>query len=351
MNTSKIVHTLSRTKFGRAILCVARTKRTRARIYEQLEFREGKAPTKRQLNWCFRDYCHFYVKYNGSVITDYFQTQMYRKSDYVRDESFATFARFAWRDAIQEKKFWPVFEDKREFYKNFSEYLERKWMSVDETVPYEKFSEFLQGKKSIFIKIPDSCAGKDVHLVPTETEQDKKNLYAQCMQTPMLIEEPIVQCDELAEFSDFTTVNTVRIVTIIDDGGNVHLAGAMFRVGRKGSCVDNYTAGGMTAPVDVDTGIVTSSALDLKGKYYAVHPESGKQIVGYKIPDWDQYVQFAKELAGKFPTVRYVGWDITMTKDHKLCVIEGNKNAAANVMECGLLYGLLPHYNKLLHMK
>lgn len=73
-------------------------------------------------------------------------------------------------------------------------------------------------------------------------------------------------------------------------------------------------------------GIITGSGLNI------LHPDTGKQIIGYQIPDWSGYKNFVCELAGKIPGMRYVGWDIIKDADGNFCVIEGNKDV--RVLNC-----------------
>ena len=117
------------------------------------------------------------------------------------------------------------------------------------------------------------------------------------------------------------------------------------------SDIDNFSSGGMAAPIDIETGIIFAPATDKKGQEFIIHPSSKKQIVGFKTPDWEKYKKFAIKLAMKFPEMRYVGWDIIKTKDNEFIVIEGNKDAGPDCLETGLLYGLLPIYDKILKLK
>lgn len=325
--------------------------RIKQEIKDELVERLETAPTESQINWCFWDYVHFRRKYKGNLHTDYFGTQLYKKSDFVRNESFATRVRSTWRDSVQERSIWPVFQDKREFYKSFSEYLGRDWIIVGENTAEEEVLHFLQNKEGVFVKTPVSCGGKDVHYFSSQTDAEKKRIFDFCKNGSVILEHRIEQCEELHCFSNYTSVNTLRIITIIDSSGNPRIAAAVFRIGRDGSAVDNYSSGGMSALVDIDTGIVYTQATNKKGKTYILHPDSGKQIVGFVIPEWERYKEFAVLLAKRYPTMRYVGWDIVKDKQGKMCVIEGNKDAGADYVETGLLYGLLPHYNKLLNMK
>lgn len=86
-------------------------------IKKELEIRLNRTPSKQEINWCFWDYLKFKFKYNGSLDVDYFGTQMYLKSDFVRKDSFATFIRFPWRDKINDMSYRNVFDDKRLLYR------------------------------------------------------------------------------------------------------------------------------------------------------------------------------------------------------------------------------------------
>jgi len=112
--------------------------------------------------------------------------------------------------------------------------------------------------------------------------------------------------------------------------------------------VDNFSSGGMAANVDIETGIIFTTAQDKLGKQYITHPDTGKQIIGFNIPEWESYKDFAVELASRFPTMRYVGWDIVKLTDGRMCVIEGNKDAGMNLMESNIMYGLKPVYQRIL---
>ena len=152
---------------------------------------------------------------------------------------------------------------------------------------------------------------------------------------------------ELSEIH-IKSVNTMRIVTVIDDFGNVRIAKALFRIGN-GKSVDNFCSGGVGAIIDIDTGIIFLPAIDENGNSYICHPISNKQIVGFKIPYWKDYINFAYSLASKCKQMRYVGWDIVRKDDGIMCCIEGNYAAGPCLQEVLTNYGLIPYYNALIH--
>ena len=344
----KITQLCTNVFLGKILARIGRYKNLYSIITLSLKEQLGYMPNEKQIYWCLGDYYKFKKIYGGSIDVDYFGTQMYRKSDFVRRDSFANNSRFKWRDDIQEQRLKMIFEDKRLFYKSFSNWLNRNWMIVDEDTTFDKFKEFVKDlKNEVVVKVPDGYGGKGVEFHKLTNDRALRDLYELCYKKQLIVEEKIAQCEELKVFSPLS-VNTFRIVTIIDTCGKAHVARAVLRIGRGSSGLDNFSSGGMGAQVDVKTGVIYTTAMDKAGHEYIFHPETGKQIVGYKIEDWDEYKNFVLELAMQYPTVRYVGWDVVKDVTGKYCVIEGNGDAGFDVMEAPLLYGLKPQYNALL---
>lgn len=65
---------------------------------------------------------------------------------------------------------------------------------------------------------------------------------------------------------------------------------------------------------------------------YESHPVTKTQIVGFKIPYWEEIIKMVTEAAWIVPQVRTVGWDIAVTKSGPL-IIEGNDNWNKNVFQ------------------
>lgn len=306
-------------------------------------------PTNGQIRWCFWDFFFFQLKYKGDLDIDYFGAQIYRKSGFVRRDSMAHSVRHKWRDAVQDDALQEIFTDKRAFYAAFSDHLGRKWLAVDETTSWEEFCAFLDTcGGAVFTKIPKGMGGKGVSLCRPDSEQERRRLFEHCRKRPMVAEEILKQCEEIRSFSE-GAVNTLRIITLVDRTGVAHIARAELRMGRSGMEVDNFSSGGLVAQVDVDSGVIYSMGRDENGREYIFHPDSKRQIVGFHIPDWERYKDFARMLAEKYPAMRYVGWDIIQNKSGDFCVIEGNKNAGVGGLESGLLYGLKPYFDALLN--
>lgn len=340
---------LKKTRIGAAAAWLARPYKHYKDVKRYLERHLPYEPSRKQIRWCFWDFFWFQLRYRGDLDIDYFGAQIYRKSDFVRRDSLAHSVRHGWRDAVQDETYWETFTDKRAFYAAFSEYLGRKWMVADKNTSWDTFCDFVEEcNYEVFSKAPKGMGGKGVTLCRLDSEDKRRKLFERCRKKSMILEGKLTQCDELRSFSN-GSVNTLRFITLVDWRGEVHIARSELRMGRDGMDVDNFSSGGLVAQVDVDSGVIYSMGRDGNGHEHIFHPDSGRQIVGYRIPDWEGYKTFVRMLAGKYPSMRYVGWDILKDKNGNFCVIEGNKDAGVGGLECGLLYGLRPYYDALLN--
>lgn len=145
-------------------------------------------------------------------------------------------------------------------------------------------------------------------------------LHDFCIKNNMVAEELVKQHVKLnALFPN--SVNTVRIVT--KDG---EIIGAGLRMGVGEAVVDNSSSGGISAPVDIDTGIVASFGEREKGEQierFAKHPDTGVAIIGFEIPFWKECVNYVALLSKKVSSISLIGWDIAIT-DQGPTLIEAN---------------------------
>lgn len=93
-----------------------------------------------------------------------------------------------------------------------------------------------------------------------------------------------------------SSVNTIRIYSVLDNKGNVHILKAVLRVGVGESIVDNFHSGGVIYPINIEHGFIES-----KGQIRAqkdgvfVHPGTDKIMLGLVIPHWDMAKETIKK--------------------------------------------------------
>ena len=129
-----------------------------------------------------------------------------------------------------------------------------------------------------------------------------------------------------------SSLNTVRMVTCIDNNGKFHIVVSLIRIGSGEAVIDNVKGGGMMCSIYPDNGIICSDAYDMSGHRYKSHPDSGILFVGTQIPRWNEVLEYVEKLARHVPDARYVGWDIVIT-EAGIDVLEGNIPPDENITQ------------------
>lgn len=126
------------------------------------------------------------------------------------------------------------------------------------------------------------------------------------------------------------TPNTIRLITMYDDVlDEPFVAAAIQRIGTTDSApLDNFTQGGLSAAIDLETGELGPGARPPDGdgvEWHSTHPDTGMEIDGKRIPGWQRIRTTVLEMADACSFVPYVGWDVIVTDDDGgFTVIEAN---------------------------
>jgi hypothetical protein len=177
--------------------------------------------------------------------------------------------------------------------------------------------------------------GDDVTLNGTVVNEDDLRRYVESCDN-MMVCAFVAQHPTLARLYRHTT-NTVRLLTIQDDACDAAVIAAVLRVGTDRSVpTDNWSRGGLSARVDVDTGQVGRAVGYPAGadrlSWHATHPASGEAIEGVSIPHWDRIRTGVLEIFRALPVLKYVGWDIVVTEDG-FRILEGNNYSDVNLLQ------------------
>ncbi len=259
------------------------------------------------------------VKY-GAGYSDYDLYEMYNLTDAERD-TYITRGRN--NDLVlryNNKEYFHCIEIKKEFNTLFNKFLKRDWIDVD-TSSKEDVMAFIEKHERFMFKPNDGQCGHGIEKMNRNDFSDNEDLYSYLYGKNCELEELVIQNEEVAKIYP-GSINTARVVTILKDGV-AHVVIAYVRIGN-GSFVDNFNSGGMTAPIDVETGIVKDRAIDKKKNLYEVHPMTGYIIKGFQFPQWEEAMAMVKEAATVVPQMGYVGWDVAFS-DHGPLLIEGNE--------------------------
>ena len=141
-----------------------------------------------------------------------------------------------------------------------------------------------------------------------------------------VVEEVVRQDPRMAEFSS-ASVNTVRIVTMLTEHGDVLIVSAALRAGIGGAIIDNWSAGGIGVGIDRRTGRLNKFAYDKRSHAYPAHPTTGVVFEDRHVPEWDRLAAFAAEVQRALPFYRLLGLDLALDQAGEPVLIEINGSA------------------------
>ncbi|MEF8863318.1 MAG: sugar-transfer associated ATP-grasp domain-containing protein [Haloarculaceae archaeon] len=191
-----------------------------------------------------------------------------------------------------------------------------------------------QGGQDIFVCRFDSEHGYCVNGEPRTAEE-----FASLIEglEENLATEFVEQAGYAEELYPAST-NTLRILTLWDyDRDEPFVAGAVHRIGTDASApVENWSRGGLSAEIR-DDGLLSaaagweSTAGELR--WCDVHPDTGGRIEWREVPGWSAVRDRVLEMAGEFPYLPRLGWDVVITGDGEFRVLEINAHAGIKTLQ------------------
>jgi hypothetical protein len=120
-------------------------------------------------------------------------------------------------------------------------------------------------------------------------------------------------------------LSTVRITTMQNEHGRTEIVTAAFRfAGNPEAMVDNLAAGGLLAPVDMESGRLGCACNGRRPGDVRHHPVTGAQIEGRTLPFWSKTRELVLRAHREgFAEYVMIGWDVGITGRGPI-LIEGN---------------------------
>jgi len=298
-------------------------KRLENNVYDTIfkfrpEFEGDRAKAKK----LFREimYCRFMY---GILPKEYF---IYR-FDLLSHEGRLTFVtrsnKYEYYRKFNSKNYAEFLNSKTETLRIFGEFYHRDVLCVYDSNDFPAFCEFIEKHPRFIYKPAQDYGGHGIKIYDATHYESAEDLFDIILfNGASVCEELIVQGKEIAQFHP-ESVNTVRIVTYRSDDGVAHTQWCFLRMGAGDSHTDNMSAGGISALIDFETGIICDCGRDYDGNRYVFHPDTGVQLIGFNVPRWDEVKQMIQKLANALPQVRFVGWDLAYT-DNGWVFVEGN---------------------------
>ena len=299
--------------------------------------------------WLLADMAKCAARYNAGYI-DYKIAEMYRLNDAQRATQITRGISNSIVARMNDKKFWHFFDNKTEFNQLFSAQVKRGWLNLLEASE-EDFAKFLEGRGDIICKPIDGSSGQGILKCTPEEYGDPKALYQRLREAGIgIVEDKVIQHPAIAALCP-TSVNTIRVATLLGDKkeGIVY---AYIRIGN-GKVMDNVDCGGMAAPVDIETGVITGVGANKAGETYEIHPMTGTKIPGTQIPYWEDVKTMCLNAMHVVPQVRFVAWDVAITEDGPV-FIEGNSFPSHAIPQFAAHFpdgiGILPRFEEFIDL-
>jgi len=238
------------------------------------------------------------------------------------------------------------FADKSEFNRGFADYIGRNWLDV-RTTKAADLEKFVTAHESVMVKVIDSDGGQGIERLSAVDIEDYETLREQLLERRQFLVEQVIPQHPIMASLNPTSVNSIRMITFFD-GAQVHILARVLKMGN-GDVIDNFAHGGMYTMLD-EEGVALHAAFDVMGDSYSVHPISGVEIVGFRVPKYDEVLTLVDRVARVVPQIPYVGWDIAISPDRPV-VIEGNYNTGVFQSKPSLTTtktGLLPRYKEVM---
>lgn len=189
-----------------------------------------------------------------------------RKDAAYRDSFITEGVRMSYYPRMNDPKNTNLLENKYLTYQKFRDFYGRDVLRIKKgaqptPAALEALRDFTQAHPDYIVKPIYAAFGKGVH---TESIRDYPYLeaaHAAYSAHGAILEQIIEQGEALSRIHP-QSVNTLRIPTVVLADGEVRLFHPTLRVGRGDGIIDNFSAGGISALIDPETGCICSDGAD-----------------------------------------------------------------------------------------
>jgi hypothetical protein len=188
----------------------------------------------------------------------------------------------------------------------------------------EVIMEKVLASGSCFVKkATDSYGGKGVFFFDCKTKNKKDfEELINSITSDIVIQKTLEQSSIMSKLNP-SSVNTIRIITLLKKNGTVKPYSTIVRMGVGGSKVDNASSGGITCGVN-DDGRLKAVAYNVKGECFKEHPDTHQKFGEIVIQCYEKCKELVVGLHPQIPHFRLVSWDLAIDQDNEPVLIEAN---------------------------
>ena len=277
--------------------------------------------------WFYWDYAKCFLKY-GCLIDQYTKGHFHMMNKVTRKRAITQRKLEYLIDNYNDPNYIHILKNKNEFNAFFKEFIERDWLYT-KNMDKKTFFDFCNSKEELFIKPLDEQEGHGINKLKIG-DVDLATIYEDLKSKNAIVESIIRQNHQMILGNK--SVNSARILTVVDKSNKAHVLRAGLRVGVGDSIVDNYTAGGVLYEIDIKTGIIDHKGIQGENYDIIYHPGTDICMLGFQLPNWNKAIEAVTKAAEKIPQCRFVGWDVAFTQEG-VELIEGNHNPGLFTLE------------------
>ena len=274
------------------------------------------------------DFLYSVVMYGVGPI-QYSQGYFYKLRSFDREKTYTKQRIYRLCELFNDKQYMHILRNKNEFNDYFKKYVSRDWIYC-KTASVQEIEEFISRNERIMVKPVNNSKGRGIY----ELQKDRKGIKDMAnsfVGANVVLEEFLIQHPQMCYGNK--SVNTLRIVTVLDREGIVQIIKTNFRCGIGDAIVDNFHAGGVMYPVNNKYGRIEESGLcDSLGDNIFIHPGTNCFMLGREVPFFKEALHMVQDAAVTIPQVRFVGWDVAILETGPE-LIEGNTRPGEDLME------------------
>ena len=174
------------------------------------------------------------------------------------------------------------------------------------------------GIEEVFLKPIRGSQGLGAYKISRgqlHTPHEIEKLHTAVSKDSYVLQQVVEQHPELSRLNP-GVLNTMRIDTFREPGYQAEILSAFIRVGGKGNCVDNVSAGGVFVGIHLESGRLKENALNFfHGSHvfgiFKANPANGILFDGFPVPLFDEVKETVIRAAEYIPSA-LVGWDVAI---------------------------------------
>ena len=262
--------------------------------------------------WLDMMWCN--IRFGAMHTLDYTLFEFYKKNSRERNSFLTTRRYYKLIKSFDKETFFQLL-DKPTIYRKYAAFIHRDWLLVDENTHDEDIVAFIKKNTNAIVKPISSDSGKGVFLASVNKSETVSRIIEEKNHGHGLLVEGIIEnCEELKSINP-SSLNTLRVDVMVKADMSLEVFSVHLRCGCGDTVVDNWGAGGVAYPVDIETGIINAPGMDFKRNRYIIHPGTNKVMPGYRIPRYEEACEIAKDIISQDIKVTYAGLDLAIMPD------------------------------------